>query len=89
MTNREEMDSRSMNGHSARSRGGPAVLAILAMLTEFLGAIALFLGCLTRIAAFAIEFDMLVAALLVHVHYGWLRPSRAQLYCKHPGLQSE
>jgi putative oxidoreductase len=49
----------------------PAVLAILAMLTEFLGPIALFLGCLTRIAAFAIGFDMLVAALLVHVHNGF------------------
>ena len=49
----------------------PAVLAILAMLAEFLGPIALFLGGLTRIAAFAIGFDMLVAALLVHVHYGF------------------
>jgi len=49
----------------------PAVFAILSILTEFLGPIALLLGFLTRIAAFAIAFDMLVAALLVHVHSGF------------------
>jgi putative oxidoreductase len=49
----------------------PAIFAILAILTEFLGPIALFLGFLTRLAAFAIAFDMLVAALLVHVHSGF------------------
>ena len=49
----------------------PALLAILAILTEFLGPIALFFGFLTRIAAFAIGFDMFVAALLVHVHFGF------------------
>jgi len=43
----------------------------LAILTEFLGPIALLLGFLTRLAAFAIGFDMLVAALLVHVHFGF------------------
>jgi putative oxidoreductase len=49
----------------------PAVFAILAILTEFLGPIALFFGFLTRLAAFAIAFDMLVAALLVHAHFGF------------------
>jgi putative oxidoreductase len=49
----------------------PALFAILAILTEFLGPIALLLGFLTRLAAFAIAFDMLVAALLVHVHFGF------------------
>ena len=51
--------------------GIPAVFALLAILTEFLGPIGLFFGFLTRIAAFAIGFDMLVAALLVHVHSGF------------------
>jgi putative oxidoreductase len=51
--------------------GIPAVFALLAMLTEFLGPIALFFGFLTRIAAFAVGFDMLVAALLVHIHSGF------------------
>ena len=49
----------------------PAAIAILAILTEFFGPIALFLGFLTRLAALAIAFDMLVAALLVHVHSGF------------------
>ena len=51
--------------------GIPAPLAFLAIVTEFLGPIALFFGLLTRIAAFAIGFDMLVAAVLVHVHFGF------------------
>src|ERR1700688_3231066 len=49
----------------------PPVLAALAILTEFLGPIALLVGFLTRPAAFAIGFDMVVAALLVHVHFGF------------------
>ncbi len=51
--------------------GMPAVFAVLAILTEFLGPIALFFGFLTRIAAFALGFEMLVAAILVHVHFGF------------------
>jgi len=51
--------------------GIPAVFAFLAVLTDFLGLIALFFGFLTGIAAFAIGFDMLVAAILVHVHFGF------------------
>ena len=49
----------------------PAPLAFLVVLTEFLGPIALFLGFLTRIAAFAIGFDMFMAAILVHAHFGF------------------
>jgi putative oxidoreductase len=49
----------------------PAVFAIMAILTEFFGPIALILGFLTRLAALAIAFDLLVAALLVHVHSGF------------------
>ena len=51
--------------------GIPAVFAVLAVLTEFLGPIALLLGLLTRIAALGIAFNMLVAAILVHVHSGF------------------
>jgi putative oxidoreductase len=51
--------------------GIPVVFAFLAVLAEFLGPIALFFGFLTRIAAFAIAFDMLVAAILVHAHFGF------------------
>jgi putative oxidoreductase len=51
--------------------GIPAVFAVLAVLAEFLGPIALLFGFLTRIAAFAIGFDMLMAAILVHIHFGF------------------
>jgi putative oxidoreductase len=51
--------------------GIPVIFAVLAVLAEFLGPIALFFGFLTRIAAFAIGFDMLAAAILVHVHFGF------------------
>jgi putative oxidoreductase len=51
--------------------GIPAPLALLAILTEFLGPMALFFGLFTRGAALAIAFDMLVAAILVHVHFGF------------------
>ena len=51
--------------------GVPAVFAVLAILTEFLGPIALFFGFLTRIAAFALGFEMLVAAIFVQAHFGF------------------
>ena len=49
----------------------PAVFAFLAIAAESLGALGLVLGLLTRVAAFGIGFEMLVAALLVHVNYGF------------------
>lgn len=49
----------------------PAVFALLAVLAEFLGSIGLFLGLLTRIAAFGIAMNMAVAVLTVHVHNGF------------------
>jgi len=51
--------------------GVPTPLAVVVILTETLGAVALLSGCFTRIAAFAIGFEMLVAALLVHLPRGF------------------
>src|SRR6266581_3393351 len=48
----------------------PAVLAILAMAAEFLGSIGLVLGFLGRVAAFGIFWNMVVAIVLVHRHFG-------------------
>jgi putative oxidoreductase len=48
------------------SLGIPAFLAILAILVEFLGALALLAGFATRIAAFGIAVIMAVAVMLVH-----------------------
>lgn len=49
----------------------PAPLAFLVICTEFFGSLALIFGFLTRIAAFAIAFEMLVAILMVHIHFGF------------------
>jgi putative oxidoreductase len=49
----------------------PLLLAILAIAAEFLGPIGLFFGFLTRIAAFGIAFEMVVAVLLAHLKFGF------------------
>ncbi|MGD0230258.1 MAG: DoxX family protein [Syntrophorhabdales bacterium] len=49
----------------------PFVLAVLAIAAEFLGPIGLLFGLLTRIAAFGIAFEMVVAALMAHVKFGF------------------
>lgn len=49
----------------------PAPLAMVAILTEFLGGIALFLGLFTRLAAFLVAGEMVVATLQVHLPNGF------------------
>jgi putative oxidoreductase len=48
------------------SIGIPAVLGILAIAADFLGALAVIAGVGTRVAAFGIGVNMVVAALVVH-----------------------
>jgi putative oxidoreductase len=49
----------------------PVPFAVLAILAEFFGGIGLIVGALTRIAAFGIATNMLVAVLLVHAPNGF------------------
>ncbi|MGD0899903.1 MAG: DoxX family protein [Thermoguttaceae bacterium] len=49
----------------------PAVLAVLVILAESLGAVGLIVGCLTRIAAFGLACDMIGAIAMVHWHNGF------------------
>jgi putative oxidoreductase len=49
----------------------PAPLAFLAIGAEFFGGIGLILGFLTRIAAFGIGVNMLVAIMTVHHTFGF------------------
>jgi putative oxidoreductase len=49
----------------------PAFLAVLAAVAEFFGSIGLFIGFLTRIAAFGIGVNMVVAVLMVHLPNGF------------------
>jgi putative oxidoreductase len=46
----------------------PAPLAFLAICAEFFGSLGLIFGFLTRIAAFGVAMNMLVAVLMVHRH---------------------
>ncbi len=49
----------------------PAVFAFLAICAEFFGGLGLILGFLTRIAAFGIAVNMLVAIATVHRAFGF------------------
>src|SRR5271170_8504202 len=49
----------------------PAPLAFLAIAAEFFGGIGLIFGFLTRVAAFGIAMNMLVAVALVHHNFGF------------------
>lgn len=49
----------------------PAFFAFLAMAAEFFGGLGLILGLLTRLAAFGIAVNMLVAVVMVHSQFGF------------------
>lgn len=49
----------------------PAVLAFLAIAAEFFGGLGLIFGFLTRVAAFGISVNMLVAIAAVHGPFGF------------------
>jgi putative oxidoreductase len=49
----------------------PAVLAFLAIAAEFFGGLGLIFGLFTRVAAFGIFFNMLVAVAIVHHQFGF------------------
>jgi putative oxidoreductase len=59
----------SMQGFA--SLGIPAIFGFLAIVAEFAGSIGLVLGCLTRVAAFGIMCNMVVAALTVSWPHGF------------------
>jgi len=49
----------------------PTVFAFLAIAAEFFGGLGLLLGLFTRVAAFGIAVNMLVAIALVHAQFGF------------------
>ena len=49
----------------------PAPFAVLAIAAEFLGGLGLLVGLLSRIAAFGIVCNMVVAVAMIHIHYGF------------------
>jgi putative oxidoreductase len=56
--------------HAFESQGVPAVFAFLAIAAEFFGGIGLIAGFLSRIAAFGITVNMIVAIMTVHLQNG-------------------
>lgn len=58
-------------GFMTQQLGIPAPLALLAILTEVVGALALVVGLGSRLAAFAVAAVMVVATLTVHVGNGF------------------
>jgi putative oxidoreductase len=58
-------------GFFTHTMGIPAPLAFLAVCAEFLGGLGLILGFLSRIAAFGIFCNMVVAVIMVHHNFGF------------------
>ena len=58
-------------GFFTAKMGIPAPFAALAIAAEFLGALGLIFGCLSRVAAFGIFCIMAVAVATVHAHVGF------------------
>jgi putative oxidoreductase len=58
-------------GFLTQKLGIPAPFAVLAIAAEFLGGLGLLVGLLSRIAAFGIACNMVVAVAMVHIHFGF------------------
>ena len=58
-------------GFFTQRLGIPAVFAFLAIAAEFFGSLGLISGFLTRIAAFGIACNMVVAITMIHAHNGF------------------
>ena len=65
----------------------PALFAFLAIAAEFFGGLGLIVGLLTRIAAFGIFCNMVVAILTVHYQFGffmnWMGTQKGEGYEYH------
>ncbi|HAR95971.1 MAG TPA: hypothetical protein DCR97_08430 [Deltaproteobacteria bacterium] len=51
--------------------GIPFLFGVVAVAAEFLGSISLFFGFLTRVAAFVVAVEMIVAVTLLHLGFGF------------------
>jgi putative oxidoreductase len=58
-------------GFFTGSLGIPAIFAFLAIMAEGLGCLGLLSGLLTRIAAFGITVNMVVAVFMLHLQHGF------------------
>jgi putative oxidoreductase len=58
-------------GYLTQQLGAPAPFAFLAIMAEFFGGLGLIVGFLSRVAAFGVACNMVVAIALVHRHVGF------------------
>jgi putative oxidoreductase len=74
-------------GYFTQTAHIPAVFAFLAISAEFFGGLGLILGLLSRVAAFGITCNMLVAIFAVHLPNGffmnWLGQQKGEGYEYH------
>jgi putative oxidoreductase len=57
--------------HFSNVLGIPFLFGILAIAAEFLGSISILIGFLTRIVAFIVAIEMIFAAYLAHMQFGF------------------
>jgi putative oxidoreductase len=78
---------RETMGYFAGMMHIPIVFALLEIIAEFFGGLGLLLGLLTRLAAFGIAMNMIVAVLMVHGRFGffanWERTQKGEGYVYH------
>jgi len=58
-------------GFFTGTMGIPSIFAFLAITAEGLGSLGLLTGFLTRIAAFAITVNMIIAVVMIHYQFGF------------------
>jgi putative oxidoreductase len=58
-------------GFFTKGLGVPAPFAVLAIAAEFLGGLGLLVGLLSRVAAFGIACNMIIAVAMIHIHFGF------------------
>jgi putative oxidoreductase len=67
-------------GAFTKMMGIPAPLALAAILAEFVAPILLVFGLFTRLSAFAIGVTMVVAAVKVHLAFGFFMPKGIEYF---------
>ena len=67
----DPMSAMNHWAHVVQGMGLPRWLGYVSALTEFVGGICLILGLLTRLCAFLVTINLLVATLMVNIHRGY------------------
>lgn len=73
--------------HFQGDLGIPLLFGIVAIAAEFLGSISLLIGFLTRVVAFVVAVEMIVAVYLLHLDFGffmnWMGEQKGEGFAYH------